>query len=346
MAVNILLSFAFHSDTDLAPVRANLVCGNLMLDSGAFTAWSKGKPIQLAAYAAYLERWRFAWDHAITLDVIGDGAATARNTRKLHERGLPVMPVFTRGDTLADFDAMVADVGYVCVGGLVGLPAKVQAARVRMLQRRAADAGGGIHALGIGSLNTLRATRPYSADASNISGAFRFGSIVYFNGRDIVSVQVTDRKRLLRDRAHLLAHGVDLALLGSTGRMPGRAQGRGALMQAMSLAYACADEQLKRTGPVPAPGHGTAPGPHLYNSVIGQGGGNQVTDLAWTAALDRRLHSGPHLYNSVTPEFGLEPAAGLDRDLHAPNLPVPPLWRQHGGRHTCPRRTPAHAQPS
>jgi hypothetical protein len=344
MAVNILLSFAFHADTDLTAVRANLVCGNLMIDSGAFTAWSKGKPVKLGDYAAYLERYRGCWDHAITLDVIGDGKASAVNTRRLHERGLPVMPVFTRGDKLADFDAMVREVGYVCVGGLVGLPAAAQRQRVGMLQRRAADAGGGVHALGIGSMATLRATRPYSADASNISGAFRFGSIVYFNGRDIVSTQVGDRARLLRDRAHLLDHGIDLALLGRTGRMPGRAEGRGALMQAMSLAYACADEQLKRTGPVTPPREGAAPGPHLYNSVIGQGGGKQVTDVAWTAALDRRLHPGPHLYNSITPEFGLEPAAGLDRELHAAtDGAIPPLWRKHGSRHTCFRRTSPHA---
>jgi hypothetical protein len=117
VAVNLLLSYAFHSATKLSDVRRDLVCGRLMIDSGAFTAWTKGYKIDVDEYAEFLERWRGCWDHAITLDVIGDGKASARNTRKLHERGLPVMPVFTRGDTLADFDAMVAEVGYVCVGG-------------------------------------------------------------------------------------------------------------------------------------------------------------------------------------------------------------------------------------
>lgn len=339
MAVNVLLSFAFHFGTDLGPVRRNLVCGNMMIDSGAFTAWSKGKPIKLDAYAAFLEKWRGCWDHAITLDVIGDGAASAVNTRKLHARGLPVMPVFTRGDKLPEFDAMVREVGYVCVGGLVGLPSKAQAARVGMLQRRAAALGGGVHALGVGSLETLRACRPYSADASNISGAFRFGSIVYFNGRQIVSCQVTDRARLLRDRTHLLNHGIDVASLARTGRMPkGQGGGRGDLMQAMSLAYAAADEQLKNTGPVPAPGHGNV-GTQLYNSVTGKQAGID-SDISAASLLDRRLHPGPHLYNSITPEFGLQPAAGLDRALHHLDaVDVPPLWRIHGRRHICPTRT-------
>jgi hypothetical protein len=336
VAVNLLLSYAFHAGTDLAKVRRDLVCGLLLVDSGAFTAWSKGKHISLTEYAEYLEHWRPHWDHAVTLDVIGDGAASTVNTRKLHAKGLPVMPVFTRGDTLAEFDAMVKDVGYVCVGGLVGLPTKSQLARVRMLQRRAEDMGGGIHALGIGSLETLRATRPYSADASSVSGTFRFGTIVYFNGSRILNVSIQDRKKLARDRDHIRAHGIDVATLVRTGRMPGRESGRQTLMQAMSLAYAAADEWLKCTAPVPAPGE-RSPGPHLYNSVIGQGGSYEAADVAAAAKLDRRLHDGPHLYNSITPQFGLAPTAGLDRRVHN-GVDVPAIWRRYAGRHVCPRK--------
>lgn len=335
MAVNMLLSYAFHADTNLAAVRQDLVCGLLLVDSGAFTAFTKGRTVNLNGYASYLEKWAGCWDHAVTLDVIGDAAETAKNTRQLHERGIPVMPVFTKGATLAEFDAMVRDVGYVCVGGLVGAPTDIQRKRVRMLQRRAQDAGGGIHALGVGSLATLRAARPYSADASSVSGAFRFGTVVYFTGRDIRNTPVTNRVVLLRDRDHLLAHGVDLALIARTGRLPGHENGsRQLLMKAMSLAYAAADEHLKRTGPVPPPrlaGRELLSGTHLYNSVSDHSGEWQSV-----VSLDRQLHSGPHLYNSVTPQFGLQPASGLDRALHGSN--VPPIWRTYGATHVCWRK--------
>lgn len=333
MAVNLLLSYAFHADTDLAAVRGDLVCGRLMIDSGAFTAWSKGRAIGLSDYAGYLQRWSTCWDHAVTLDVIGDPAASRVNTRRLHDMGLAVMPVFTRTDTLAEFDAMVRDTGYVCVGGLVGLPVAAQRARAGMLQRRALDAGGGIHALGIGSMSSLRVIRPYSADASSVSGAFRFGTIVYFDGRELRCVSVTNTARLTRDRAHIQAHGIDLGLLARTGRMPNREnQGRQKLMQAMSLAYAAADEYLKRTGPVPAPRTVVGEGTNLYSSVIGQGGSKQ-DDVYTTAKVDRSLH-GSHLYNSVTPGFGIEPASGLDRSLHEGHH-VPNIWRVHGRDHQC-----------
>lgn len=305
VSVNVLCSYAFHAETDLARVRANLVCGRLMVDSGAFTAHSTGKPITLDDYARYLERWQHCWDHAITLDVIGDSAATAANTRKLHERGIPVMPVFTRGGRLADFDAMVRDTPYVCVGGLVGLPARAQRERVAMLQRRAADSGGGIHALGVGSLDNLRACRPYSADASGISGAYMYGSIAYFNGRRIVCTSISDRDRLRRDWKHIRAHGIELGSLVRTRRMPDEASGgRARLMRAMSIAYAAADEQIKGTSAVTPPdGLDDDHGPHLYSSM------GRVSDAYYGSEGD------------VT--------------LHRTDEPAPDIWRIYGAHHQC-----------
>lgn len=303
MAVNILLSYALHPDRDLAAVRALMPCGRLMIDSGAFTAHTKGREIRIEEYAAFLERWRGCWDHAITLDVIGDPAATARNTEWLHRRGLPVMPVFTRGSRTSEFDAMVRDVGFVCVGALVGTPKTYQKARVGLLQRRAEERGGGIHALGVGSLDTLREARPYSSDASSISGAFRFGSVLYFTGTTVRATALADRKKLTRDREAIRAHGIDLADLVRTGRMPQR-DARPRLIEAMGLAYATADEYLKRARPVPGP-RGLPDGPHLYSSI-----GASVVDVVANAGLDRRIHTG-------------------DLDV--------PIWRRWGRTHTCPR---------
>lgn len=330
MAVNLLLSYAFHAETDLSAVRRDLVCGQMMIDSGAFTAFTKGRTISLDAYAEYLQKWAGCWDHAITLDVIGDPAQTAANTRTLHARGLRVLPVFTKGGTLADFDAMVREFGYVAVGGTVGLGTRPQRERVTMLQRRAQDLGGGIHALGVGAMGSLRVARPYSADASSISGAFKFGVVVYFDGREVRCVSLANRARLLQDREHIRNHGIDLESLARTGRMPSRKDdARRKLMQAMSLAYATADEYLKAIHPVPPPNDNAA-GPHLYNSVTTQYGNTPVDDVYSTAALDRQLHCGPNLYNSVGAGWLVQAAAGLDRRVHSG---APRVWRLHGRDH-------------
>jgi hypothetical protein len=307
VAVNLLLSYAFHANTRLDEVRRGLVCGRLMVDSGAFTAFTKGRKLTVEEYAAYLQRWVGCWDHAVTLDVIGNPAASRANTRRLHDLGLPVMPVFTLSDTLAEFDAMIRDCGYVAVGGLVGLPRQAQAARVGMLQRRARGNGGTVHALGIGSMPILRAARPYSGDASTVTSVFRYGTVVYFTGADLRQVYVKDHKRFHRDRDHIRAHGIDMAPIVRTGRMPTDPAARTRLVQAMNWAYAAADEHLKHTCPTPAVRPNDPDGPHLYNAV---GAGSPI-DLA--VSVDQRIHhTSDH----------------------------PPIWRVYGRTHTCTAKEP------
>lgn len=320
MAVNVLLSYAFHGprvqDTDLAAVRKELVCGRLMLDSGAFTAHNLGKPVRLTEYAGWLEQWRGCWDAAVTLDEIGDPVASARNTRRLHERGLPVAPVFTKGGRVAEFDAMIKDVGYVCVGGLVGKGLEpVVRQRLMVLQRRARDLGGGIHALGVTALKTLRPVRPFSSDASKVSNAFLFGTIIFFDGQQIRTASLTDgrSKLLVPNRDHITALGIDLAPLLRTRRLP-NGSAREELVTAMSLAYACADESIKRQAQVPVPHAGVTPGTGV----------------------------GPHIFNSITPSFAVMPAARLDRMLHSGYAPR--AWLRYGRHHVC--NAPGGAGPS
>lgn len=305
MALNLLLSYAHVANIDLVQVRRDVPCGRILIDSGAFTAWRTGRAISIDAYAAFLERWQGSWDHAVTLDRIGDPKTSAAQTRALHQRGLHVMPVFTTGGALTEFDAMVRDSGYVCVGGLVGMPVAARRARVALLQRRAQNLGGGIHALGLGA-PSARDTRPYSADSSNaIQYLARYGMISYFDGRTVritASAGKPERNEQLRaNLAVFRAHGVDVARLARTGRTPTNGPDRAALLQAMGLAYACADEHLRRSVAVPPPRKGLTVGPHLYVAAVS---GTAVPALG---ALVRRLH-------------GDDPA---------------PIWRRYGAGHTC-----------
>lgn len=311
MAVNVLLSYAYHAKTNLAAFRKDQICGRLLIDSGAFTAYTTGKQISLTEYAEFLTTWQGSWDHAVTLDVIGDPVATRKQTIKMHGMGLPVMPVFTRGDTIAEFDAMVKDSGYVCVGGLVGLPGPQMERRITLLQRRAQEHGGGIHALGVGSVSTLARAKPYSADASSISGSFRFGTVMVFADGRIINVPVTDRAKLLKHREAMLSHDMDVNWLATNRKMPAGKTGRPALLKAMSLSYVAADEFLHRRGVAPVP-HGIVdnPGTHLYSSL------NDGIEFGMVARLDRELHEG---YS-------------------------PRVWRQYGSHHTChPRRAASAA---
>lgn len=308
MAVNLLMSYAFHAKTDLKLIRSKMPCGRILVDSGAFTAWSTGKEIKFNEYVDFLRTWEGEWNHAVTLDTIGDPIATAKNTRKLHGLGLPVMPVFTVGDKLPEFDAMIRDVGYVCVGGTVGMAKEQQTRRLAMLQRRAQDLGGGIHALGVGADVALRKIRPFSADASNISGTFRFGTVIYWDGKSLRHCSVQDKAKFTAAVPHLARHGINVKTTLAGRRMPDKAAGRRDLMHGMSYAYAVADEVLKREKPVPVPtGINDLPGTHLYNSAM------------------------PHLTEAV---------ADLDTEIHEGRTPA--IWSDFKHTHQCsPRKVKA-----
>lgn len=294
-----LLSFAFFSTADIGALRKQMPCGRLMIDSGAFTALSTGRPIQLDDYARFLETWRGSWDQAVTLDVIGDPVATMRNTRKLHDRGINVMPVFTRGGTVEEFDSMVKEFGYVCVGGGVGMPKPLVIDRLSALQHRAEQNGGGIHALGVGNMNGVRQIRPFSCDASNISSSFVWGRMICYDGRRFHSVRLVETKLMRKLLIHFRDQGLEMAEMAAARRQP-KGQGRVTLMQGMSVGYACADEDTVGF---------KVPVPHGINDTV-----------------------GTHMYSAVTGGFLAPALAELDAMMHSETWTVP-LWDRYRDRH-------------
>lgn len=292
MAVNLLLSYAFHDRTNLFDIRNDLVCGRLMIDSGAFTAYTRGYVIKLDEYAAYLREFDGLWDTAVTLDVIGDPVASRKNTRKLHAMGMKVMPVFTRGESVKEFDAMIKDVGYVCVGGAGGMSHKHIVERFAHLQKRAADLGGGIHALGLGSIPGIRKVVPYSCDASNASGSFQYGTMTLFDGRRLQPVGTRDRESLKKHLPLLRSHGINPSWIIKNGKLPGvrsvdGSPTRGEIMHGIATGMAAADEYVNHTLHAPVPHTVTdEPGPHFYSAVP------PATLTRATIQVDRMLHYG------------------------------------------------------
>ena len=204
------------------------------------------------------------------------------------------MPVFTMGETLAELDAMVREHRYVAVGGLVGGGLRVGresigplTRRLGMLQRRALDAGGGIHALGVGSCQILHAARTYSADTSTAESVTNYGNVLFYDGRGLRQVHAcTPRDPRWRDtlrwRDHILAHGIDLAAVARHGRIPARS--KRALMIGFVTGYACADEMLRRHDVLPPTGG--PPGTILYIAPASSGSAHYALDA------DERLHNG------------------------------------------------------
>lgn len=117
-----LVSFA-KIGTNFCPTKSVekllKVCPRVVLDSGAFSAWTLGTPIDLSKYIDHVREHggRFAWCAA--LDAIGDGPQSVTNWHamraSLPELASKIVPVFHEGEPLELLDE------YTAAGGLVGL---------------------------------------------------------------------------------------------------------------------------------------------------------------------------------------------------------------------------------
>lgn len=99
---HVLESFALKA-TQPWMERYRPTFASLMLDSGAFSAMTTGKPVDLDAYIAFALQHRRAYDAIINLDVISGDVkervdAGKRNLQTMRDRGLDPMPVFHQGE--------------------------------------------------------------------------------------------------------------------------------------------------------------------------------------------------------------------------------------------------------
>lgn len=88
----------------------------LMIDSGAFTAWRKGTPIGLEAYANWLADEAPVHEWAIGLDVIGDADASMANWQELRARFPKLIPVWHEGDPTEHLAEYVAHADLIGLG--------------------------------------------------------------------------------------------------------------------------------------------------------------------------------------------------------------------------------------
>lgn len=177
-----LMSFAYTADMKLwRNAWLHHPC-TVMIDSGAFTAYTIGKKVSLAEYAVFIRRFPELVPHLaetvfVSLDVIGDQAATWTNYRRLVARGCEVLPVVTFGSPMDDVRRAADAHPYICLGGLVG---RGQAALDWLDQVYAVLTSlpqlPRTHLLGVATKKALLRYPAFSSDSSSWLGAFRYGA--------------------------------------------------------------------------------------------------------------------------------------------------------------------------
>lgn len=117
--MHVLESFALKAREPWM-VRYRPTFAGMMLDSGAFSEMTSGKPVDLGAYIAFCQEHRAGYDAIVNLDVIA-GDVTARvdagkaNLQRMRDAGINAMPVFHQGEPWSVLGEL-AGVGHVGLG--------------------------------------------------------------------------------------------------------------------------------------------------------------------------------------------------------------------------------------
>lgn len=89
------------------------------LDSGAYSSFSQGKPIDIDAYAEFVKKYKNEIDVYANLDAIGDPQQTQRNQEYLESLGLHPLPVYHYGEPLKILEKLLDKYSYIALGGMV-----------------------------------------------------------------------------------------------------------------------------------------------------------------------------------------------------------------------------------
>lgn len=186
----ILGSFAYFAKLDLGKLvrraRERGVEIDFMADSGAFTSFTTGKKISLKSYATWLQVYGPHVNCAMTLDVIGDPAASGRNTLELQEAvgdATYIVPIFHVGSPWAELERWCATHPFVALGGGVAVNHREKAFMAWLVRchKIAREHGVALHGLGM-TKPAYSGTLPfYSVDSSFWNVAARKGAVTLFD---------------------------------------------------------------------------------------------------------------------------------------------------------------------
>lgn len=199
-----LATFAYPKEAiDYLNLADNIgVQANMIIDSGAFTAWSVGKAVQLEDLIAYNEKLLKAYGDRhrfmfISLDAIpGERGRRAtsdeitkavetsyRNFVELQKHFAPytVLPVFHSGEDFALRDAYLLLTDYLCLSMDQGMP---EHTRLAWAKRAASVPGVRFHGLAATGNNMVTQVNWHSADSSSWITVGAMGGILWpSNGR-------------------------------------------------------------------------------------------------------------------------------------------------------------------
>jgi hypothetical protein len=155
---------------------------SLFLDSGAFSAWSKGVTIDIDEYIAFIKQHKKYIDHYAVLDSIGDPETTLQNQEYMESKGLSPIPCFHYGENIKYLKSYIKKYEYIALGGMVPISTNDLFMWLDDLYTNyICDSSGmpkvKVHGFGLTSIPLLVRYPWYSVDSTSWVMTGRFGAV-------------------------------------------------------------------------------------------------------------------------------------------------------------------------
>lgn len=179
----------------------------VFVDSGAFSAKSLGKEIDIDAYC------NFIIETGVTmyagLDVIGDASATMKNVHYMENRyGLKPIPTFHMGSELTELYPLMK-YSYIALGGLVFSPGVIQHCDEVWHYILSNNPNLRVHGFGVTSLDIMKRYPWTSVDSSSYKSCRRFGRQgILYNGLEFETIKEDEYIKLLEEMGHKNVNGL------------------------------------------------------------------------------------------------------------------------------------------
>jgi hypothetical protein len=197
-ASNLLESYHYiHKQSYVDRIRKDKV--NVFLDSGAFSAWTKGVKVDLPGYCRWVKEnddillkvdgdlW------ASVLDAIGDDQKTFENQQAMEKLGVRPLPCFHFGENPKYLEYYVANYTSITIGGLVGKSTNMVQPWLDMIWEKYMIDGAGrpklrVHGFGLTKPDLMRRWPWFSTDSSSWVQIAAAGGILVLPEARVVSM--------------------------------------------------------------------------------------------------------------------------------------------------------------
>lgn len=157
----------------------------VMLDSGAFTAATKGAKIDIDEYISFIKKYGYLFpDGCVNLDIINDGKGSYHNWKYMKEKGVNTIPVYHLGTDEKWLEKYICQTDHISMGAIANMNTKLRLLGLtRIWKRYLLDENGKpkykVHGLGVTSPKIIQEFPWFSVDSSKATKSAAYGKILF-----------------------------------------------------------------------------------------------------------------------------------------------------------------------